>query len=296
MSETSTKINGFLSGFDPLQRRLADQGPIWLRELRGRARELFLGRGFPTTREEAWKNTNLEPIAVTDFAPAQPRPLGRLPAAARLDLGGPRLVFQDGIYQADASSGTRDGELWVGSLARALETIPERIDSLLQLRAPDTLGVFESLNTAFFEDGVVILVPSGLRLTEPIEIVYAGGGAAMPTAALPRTILSAGRDSRVTLVESYVSAGDSVYLNAPVTDVVLGSNASIDHYRMQLDSEQAFHLSTIISRQARDSRYAAHNLNLGGKLVRHDLRGVLDGGCAVQPLRVEPDPRRAARG
>jgi Fe-S cluster assembly protein SufD len=280
MSETSTKTNGFLSGFAELQARLDGGGPEWLRALRRRARTRFEERGFPTTRDEAWKNTSLEPIARTVFRPASPGAAERsagLPDAAGLELGGPRLVFRDGRYLAERSSGARDGELWIGSLATALESIPDRVRPLLARPEAEPLGVFEALNAAFAEDGAVVLVPNGLRLTEPIEIVYLGGGSQAPTAGLPRTLIVAGRDSRLTLVESYVGAADVLYLTAPVTDLALGRNAIVDHYRLQLDSEQAFHVSTIESRQERDSHYRAHNLNLGGRLVRHDLSGVLEG-------------------
>ena len=87
----------------------------------------------------------------------------------------------------------------------------------------------------------------------------------------------AGRESRVQVVETYLGLGDGVYLTNSVTDVVAGDASHVEHYRLQLESPNAFHLSSVESRQGRHSRCNLHNINLGGHLVRHDIVGVLDG-------------------
>ncbi len=49
------------------QRRFAANGgaaaPAWLHELRAAAIARFAALGFPTTRQEAWRFTNLGPLA-----------------------------------------------------------------------------------------------------------------------------------------------------------------------------------------------------------------------------------------
>ena len=76
-------------GHDRRRQELAGCGPGWLRELRKRGLTRFAQVGFPTTRLEEWKATNVSPIAKTDFAPAdrsktQADP--ELPPVAGLDL------------------------------------------------------------------------------------------------------------------------------------------------------------------------------------------------------------------
>ena len=42
-------------------------GPEWLRTARSAAFARFMERGYPTTKEEDWKFTNVAPIAATEF-------------------------------------------------------------------------------------------------------------------------------------------------------------------------------------------------------------------------------------
>jgi len=61
-----------------------------------------------------------------------------------------------------------------------------------------------------------------------------------------------------------------------VTDVEIGPNASVDHCRLQLENDEALHVSTTRVRQGRDSHYTSHTVTLGGKLVRNDIDASLD--------------------
>jgi Fe-S cluster assembly protein SufD len=101
-----------------------------------------------------------------------------------------------------------------------------------------------------------------------------------PTAAHPRSVIAAARGSRLQIVESHVALNGGVYLTNAVTDLFVADGASVDHCRIQLDSPRAFHVSGVHSRQTRDSRCTLHNLDIGGRLVRHDVVSILDGAGA----------------
>jgi Fe-S cluster assembly protein SufD len=60
----------YLSSFSEIEERLAAGGPSWLHEIRRAAIESFAEKGFPTTRQEEWRNTNVAPIASVPFQPA----------------------------------------------------------------------------------------------------------------------------------------------------------------------------------------------------------------------------------
>ena len=61
----------YLAEFEDLERRDAAGTPAWLSELRRSAMARFVERGFPTTRDEDWRYTNLAPLAATPFHPAR---------------------------------------------------------------------------------------------------------------------------------------------------------------------------------------------------------------------------------
>jgi Fe-S cluster assembly protein SufD len=270
---------GWLASFSERERELALRGPAWLGELRRRLRRRFDELGLPTTRDEAWKNTSLAALAATDLRPpASSGVSGRLPAQAEPDLGGPRLVFLDGRL-ADALSrpGAPGDGLRVASLAAALHEMPERLRPLLEREDPGAGAEFRALNGALGEDGAVVIVGDGVSFEQPVQLTFLAGEAGQATTVHPRTLVVVGRNSRLTIVESYAGPQDRPYFTNAVSEIVVGDGASVEHYRLQLESEQAFHVSSITSRQGRDSRYTAHNVNLGGRLTRHHVRAIFEG-------------------
>jgi Fe-S cluster assembly protein SufD len=238
--------------------------------------------GFPTPRMEEWKATNVAPIATTDFAapdPAAPRRSDpELPGLAAIDLGGPRLVFVNGRFSDGASTPRmKTNGVWIGPLAEALESIPDRVRPHLTRRDPSTAPAFEALNAAFMEDGAVVLVEDGADAGPPIHLVFLSTEPERPTAMHPRTLIAAGRGSRVRVVETYVGQGQGVRLTNSVGQIFAGDDSQVEHYRIQTESPGAYHIATQHSRQTRDSRCSMHNIHLGGRLVRQDSISVLDG-------------------
>lgn len=282
MAPTATSTPSLLANFEERGRELASRGPVWTRTMRRNGRVRFEELGLPTTRLEQWRATNLAPLAGTEFVPTldegEPSFDGPLPAAALLDLGGPRLFFVDGRFARGLSSaGAAGNGVWTGSLGDALDAVPDRVRPHFTRRDPGKSQAFDALNAAFHEDGAVVLVDSGADAGPPVHLVFASTGRGRPTATHPRTLIATGRGSRVRVVETYVGPDEGVYLTNAVTDLVAGDDAQVDHYRVQLEGSHAFHVSSVHSLQTRDSRCKLHQIDIGGRLVRHDVVSVLDG-------------------
>jgi Fe-S cluster assembly protein SufD len=281
MTETVTEPTPLLSGLRPAQQALAGSGPDWLRAMRRQGLDRFESLGLPTPRDEEWRNTNLSPIVGTRFDSPAER------VATDLALRGidwlsdvaARLVFIDGRFCAERSdlSSLPEG-VRVGAISSLL--VGDEVDELrrhLGSVVRDEPTPFEALNASVLQDGAAIFVAEGAVLETPIQIVYASRGGELPTVTHPRTLVVAHPRSRVRLVELFTGEAGAVYLTNAVSEVLVADSATVEHYRLQLESAEAYHVSTFVSRQGRDSRYVNHNLNFGGRLVRHNVRGVLDG-------------------
>jgi FeS assembly protein SufD len=59
--------------------------------------------------------------------------------------------------------------------------------------------------------------------------------------------------------------------------VFVGENAGVDHYKVQQESLDAFHIASLHVHTSRSSRFASHSFALGGKFVRNDATALLDG-------------------
>ena len=246
-------------------KRVSGRGPNWLQALRGRAFERFCTLGFPTTKMEEWRFTNVAPIAKGLFAPAK----GGKPAT---DVGSApnRLVFVDGRYAPELSSLAAVPQ---GVTFASLAEKPELAEKTLGCHADYQDQAFVALNTALFEDGAFLRIPRGVVLEEPIYLHYVSSGDG--TVSHPRALIVAEAESQAAIVESYSGAG--FYYSNPVTEVIAGANAVLEHYSVQQDSDAAFRTATLQIHQERTSNVTDHNVSLGGKLTRNDVNFVLDG-------------------
>jgi Fe-S cluster assembly protein SufD len=250
---------------------LRTDGP--LRLLREAAFARFAKLGLPTTQDEDWKYTSLAPLAQTRFEPA-PQATVRDIDRWTLGDGAIRLVFVNGRYQPELSS-RAPGGAFVGSLAFALAERPELVERHLARHADHHGHALTALNTAFIEDGAFVHLPAGAVLEAPIHLLYVSTAPEKPTLSQPRNLIVAGPNSQATVVETYVGLGDEVYFTNAVTEVVLGENAHVDHYKLQDESARSFHIAATQVHHGRDSRFTSHSVALGAALARNELRALL---------------------
>ena len=95
--------------------------------------------------------------------------------------------------------------------------------------------------------------------------------------AHPRTLIVASAGSQARIVESYVGADEQTYFSNAVSEVFVGENATVDHYKIQQESMEAFHVASLHVHTDRNATFSSHSFSLGGKLVRNDAFAILDG-------------------
>src|SRR5271157_4235551 len=170
MNAIEEKQGLYLSSFNQFEESLAARAPSWLHEIRRTAIESFAEKGFPTTRQEEWRNTNVAPIAAVPFQPATPPvPPPQRGGELRIlqhplaDQGCPKLVFINGRFAKQLSTlEALPGGVQAGSLAEGLASDAKTLERHLARYAADYREhAFVALNTAFIEDGAFIEIPKG---------------------------------------------------------------------------------------------------------------------------------------
>jgi Fe-S cluster assembly protein SufD len=254
--------------------------PAWLRSKRDEARARFEELGFPTAREEAWRHTSLQSLGGVDLLPTDGTRRGAAVAGDLQRLGfseafkGSQLVFVDGHYAEDLSSFLEVRGVQALPFKQALERDGDSLAGELGGLANDPRHSPAALNTARFEDGLVLRVAPGVRVEKPIHVVQlsSGGG----SSSYPRSLVSVGKGSECTLVESYGGPAHEPYFADAVTEVRLDDGASLDHYTLERQGLRATHVAVLAVAQGRDARYANHAINVGGALVRSDVNLLLE--------------------
>jgi Fe-S cluster assembly protein SufD len=280
--------------FAHLERRGAD---AWVHPLRKAALARFRELGFPTTRDEDWRFTNLAPLAQTAFR--LPEAGGPLPAREALEpflvpgLDGARLVFVDGRFAPSLSAvGGLPGGVVAGSLAEALKSQRALVEPHLARYADFTQEAFTALNTAFMEDGAFVWIPRGTILEQPIHLLHVATGSAFPVFTNQRHLIVIQEDSQAAVIEDYVSLGTGVALSNAVTEAAVGQNGVLEHYLVERESGETFNVSTLRIEQGRSSNVTSHSVLLGGALVRNNVHPVMagEGGeCLINGLFLAAD-------
>lgn len=222
-------------------------------DLRERAAEVFEKLGWPTTRLEAWRYTNLAPLQKVAWRTDDEPQLIESPAtfAGRAAL---ELVFVNGRLVQ------RTGDLQFGEPRDVRVADWER-------------HAMVALNTAQMQDGARIEIPAGTVVDGFIHLLFIGSGSGIWSH--PRNQIVVGANAQVAIVETY--AGYGSYFTNTVTEIVAGESAVVDHYKLECESLSAYHLASIFIRQERGASVTSRSIAIGGLLARTETNVALAG-------------------
>ena len=284
------------------QFKAATPQPNWLKPLRQAGLAGFTALGFPKLSDEDWRFTNVAPIAQLPFTLARPAAVNGaetklIDESAFAKLTGHRLVFVNGFFCAKLSNiKALAGGARVESLAAALTQEATLVEKHLGQYAHTANNTFAALNQAFFTDGAFIFVPKGVEVAEPVQLIYISSAKQTGETILPRNLVIAKANSKLTVVESYISTGNVAYFTNAVTEIFAGDNARVEHVKLQDEAAKSFHIATIAGEFGRASNVTIHSFALGAKLSRTNIRTKLAGEgleCILNGLYLTKDEQLA---
>jgi len=120
-------------------------------------------------------------------------------------------------------------------------------------------------------------VPAGVELPDPIRLLYISSAHRSGEAILPRNLILAGENSKLTVVESYLATSEAAYFTNAVTEILAGDHAQVEHIKLQDEAAAAFHIATIAGQFGRASNVTIHSFALGARLSRNNIRALLAG-------------------
>jgi Fe-S cluster assembly protein SufD len=247
--------------------------PHWLKSMRLRAFEAFCTQGLPTTKDEAWRYTNLEVLKqrLLRFSP----PITDVEGARRIvdensfAEASHRLVFVNGTYSPELSAvGELPHGAFIGNLVHGLQHAPEQMRSLFdQMLWSDGLV---ALNSAFLRDGFVVVLPPDTKLDRPLHALFLSGDEDL--AVQPANAVISGARSSCAIIEQFVGLGEQSYVTNSVTHVMAGEDTEVQHYRVQQESPNAVHIGTVDVTQHEASRFSSYAFSFGGALSRSSVQ------------------------
>ncbi len=254
------------------------QDVAWLKSLRLKALVEFNRQGLPAKKQEDWKYTSLWALSQQEFTHEAKASVVSVEQCEQLALlsDNYRVVIIDGVFSAELSvlDSLQDG-LTINSLSskQGLEKAQPHIGQQIDM----TKAGFNALNTLLMNDGFVITVDNDVHVEKTIEVLVINTGTTVNLATHLRNIIVMADNSQATVIEHYVGLSDAVSFTNVVTEVVLATNAELNHYKLQQESSNAFHIATLAAKQGSKSQWKTNNISLGAKLARNDVHTQLLG-------------------
>ena len=228
---------------------------------RDEARERYRALPLPTKSDEAWRFTDLKGFDPEAFDANGTSGVATAPGMLELEAAGIVRVSEGGLE---------------------IERAPEGI-SFEQLSEHPRLGElvgsdekFAAHNAAMWEHGLLVQVPAGLVLEQPlyIRVINDVEGGSL----FWRLLVVAEPESRFTVIEEYASTSPELggYVNAAV-EIFVEQGAKVEYVSVQNVSQQTWHFGTHHARVERDAELDWVAGGFGSKRgkirIQNDLAG-----------------------
>lgn len=253
-----------------LQLASKQQSPEWLAGLRAQAANDWQGVVWPTRKTEHWKNTSL--ASLQKNIPQQWASVAAN-CADQIDfipVDAIRLVFVNGVFDAASSSELTDNVVRFSQAnAQQQEIIQQHLGKVVQ--GPQHL--FATLNNAWLDDGVLVHVARNQNLAKPIYVVQVSTATEQAASVNQRLLVVLESSAQAEVIEHYVSTTEqqNSFVNS-LTEIVIGDNAQLQHYRLNLEEENAQHIGAVHVDLQRNACLRGFTLAMGSRLKRIDYQ------------------------
>ena len=246
------------------------QSPTWLAQRRSQAATEWQNTLWPTRKTEHWKYTSL--ASLQKNPPAQWA--GTIASWKNeidfIAVDAIRLVFVNGIFDAENSS-ELPPEVVLFSQANAPQQaiIAQHLGSVIEGKQ----HIFATLNNAWLNEGVLVHVARNQHLTRPVYVVQVTTSDEKTLSVNQRLLVVLEDSAQAEIIEHFVSTQQpqNAFVNA-VTEMIVGDNAQLQHYRLNLEEENLQHVGGVHVNLMRNARWRGFTLSMGSKLKRIDYQ------------------------
>jgi Fe-S cluster assembly protein SufD len=252
------------------------QSLTWLGALRTQAANDWQNVIWPTRKTEHWKYTSLASLqkSTLDLINS-PVHLAVSNADWKNDVDfiavdAIRLVFVNGVFDPISSSELPAEIVRFSQANAAQQNIIERHLGKV-IEGPQHL--FTTLNNAWLDDGLLVHVERNQILTKPVYVVQVTTLSEQTISVNQRVLVVLEDSAQAEVIEHYVSTNEqqNSFVNS-LTEIVVGDNAQLQHYRLNLEEENIQHIGAVHVNLLRNARMRGFTLALGSKLKRIDYQ------------------------
>lgn len=245
-------------------------------DVRNNAKEALADLGVPTRKWEDWKYTRVSDLLKSSFT-SEGMAVSEVETFKIPGLDGDLLVFVNGQYAAELSSvGSNGDALQLAAMGELNEALTGVMDSHFGELISDS-NVFTAANTAYADQGVVMLVPNGKIAELPIQILHINQAGSEALASQHRNLFVVGKNAGAKVTETFYSIGEGESFHNQVDEIIVLENGEMEYVKIESESDQAALMGHTYALLSRDSRFWIYTMTFSGKMVRNNLHLKLNG-------------------
>lgn len=245
--------------------------------------EYFKKIGFPHSKVENWRNTDISKALKEDYNYfIQPNSNKGVDLDTIFKCDIPHLET-DMISQLNGWFVSKNGSISisdqgvvVGSLAEAKTLYPELVDTYYAKISDNNKSGFVALNNAFAQDGVFIYVPDNVKVSVPMQMVniinYHKN-----IFIQNHNLVIVGNNSFLQLVQCDDSVDHQRSLINTITEFFVGENAILDHYKLQNKNDNSTLINSMFFDLKAGAKLTTNAITLNGGIIRNENYVILNG-------------------
>ncbi|RMG93459.1 MAG: Fe-S cluster assembly protein SufD [Chloroflexi bacterium] len=248
--------------------------PAWMREFRLQAWEVYEKTPMPTTKDEAWRRTDIRRLKLDEIGPALngfdasgvdvPAYLGEQLTA---DKAGGVLVEVDGVVQHyELSDALKEQGVIFCDMHTAVREHEELVKKHFMTEAVKvTDGKFAALHGAFWRGGVFLYVPKNVKAAAPLHsALWSAHGK-----TFTHTLVVLEEGAEAIFIDEYASGqGDAPGLHNGVIELLVRDNASLTYAGLQDFGQNVWQFNHERARVGRDARLEWVTSMMGTRLTK----------------------------
>ena len=244
---------------------------------RDSAFDRFQQIGFPTSREEDYKHSNVARVFDTDLGlnlrniPMPVNPYDTFKCDVPNLSTHLYFLINDRYYDKTLANDPLPDGVFVGSLQRFSEDYPDIFNANYGQIADYSDNGVVAYNTMFAQDGFVVYVPKNVTVEKPLQLInILRGGVDLNVNR--RLLIIAEENAHVKLLVCDHAVDDVHFVVTQVTEVSAAAHAQVDVYELEENSSKVTRLNNLFSEQMEHSHVATSAITLHNGYTRNNYR------------------------
>lgn len=259
-------------------RALIDNNSVaGMNRYRDAAFEIFKTIGFPTSKDEEYKHSDIARLFDTELG----LNLRNLPIPVdpyqvfKCDV--PNLstnlhfLINDRYYEKKETKHPLPEGVFVGSLAGFAEKHPDIFEKYYTRIADIDGKGLVAYNTLFAQDGLVVYVPQNIVVKTPIQLIDVLRSD-VDLNVNRRKLIIAEKGAQVKVLVCDHAVDNVNFVVTQVTEIFADRDAQVDYYELEENSEKVARVSSLFSEQKENSKVITSAITLHNGFTRNNFR------------------------